>query len=31
VIVRADEGGALAEADESNNLRATGPITVASP
>jgi subtilase family serine protease len=30
-IVRADEGGALAEADESNNLRATGPITVASP
>ena len=31
VIVRADDGGALAEADESNNLKATGPITIASP
>ena len=31
VLVRADEGGAFAEADESNNLKTTGPIAIASP
>jgi len=31
VLVRADEGNALEEANEANNLKATGPITIGSP
>jgi subtilisin family serine protease len=31
VLVRADSGGALGEVDEANNVKATGPLSVASP
>jgi hypothetical protein len=31
VLVRADEGNALGEANEVNNLKATGSITISPP
>jgi hypothetical protein len=31
ILVRADDGGALAEVDETDNVRATGPINVVRP